>query len=421
MSTNTGPAPPQSSTDPPPPTKLRWLSPAVLGFGLASLLSDMGHEAATAALPSLLVLIGAAPLALGLIEGIADGVVCFAKIYGGSLANRLSLRKPITVGGYAITGLTIGLFAIATTWLHVLLARCLGWLARGIRSPARSAMLADAVPKQALGRAIGFHRSMDTLGAIAGPALATLLLPVLPLRQVFLWAMVPGVLAAVAFAVLVRPQVSTPREPPPPLLRGLAALPSSFRRFLFAVLLFGAGDFARTLLILRATQLLMPTQGPVRAAATAMSLFVLHNVVAAICAYPVGRLADSVSPRALLAVGYALGIVTALLAAFATPSLPLLVGLFVVAGLVIGIEETIEGVLCAKLVDKNLRGSAYGALAATNGIGDMISSSLVGVLWTAANPTVAFGFAAVACALGTLALLIVVRPEASDSGESSPA
>jgi MFS family permease len=388
----------------------------VLGFGLASLLSDMGHEAGTAALPSLLTALGAAPLALGLIEGIADGVVCFAKLYGGALANRLSLRKPLAVGGYAVTGLSIGLFALATSWLHILLARCVGWLARGIRSPARSAMLADAVPRQALGRAIGFHRAMDTLGAIAGPALATLLLPILPLRQVFVCAMVPGVLAAVAFMVLVRPQHASLREPPPPLVRGLVALPSSFRRFLVAVLLFGAGDFARTLLILRATQLLTPARGAVTATAIGMSLFVLHNLVAAACAYPIGRLADSVSPRRLLAVGYALGAVTALGAALATPSLPGLAALFIVAGLVIGIEETIESVLCARLAPQHLRGTAYGALAATNGVGDLVSSSLVGLLWTALGPATGFGLAAVACALGTL-LLVAVREDADHAPE----
>lgn len=396
---------------PPSPPRLRWLTGAVLGFGLASLLSDMGHEAGTAALPSLLTSLGAAPLALGLIEGIADGVVCFAKLYGGSLANHLRLRKPIAVGGYAVTGLSIGLFALATSWLHILAARCVGWLARGIRSPARSAMLADAVPRQALGRAIGFHRAMDTLGAIAGPALATLLLPILPLRQVFVCAMVPGVLAALAFLVLVRPQQASLREPPPPLLRGLVALPSPFRRFLVAVLLFGTGDFARTLLILRATQLLAPTRGTVDAAALGMALFVLHNVVAAACAYPIGRLADSVSPRRLLAVGYGLGVLTALGAALATPSLPRLAALFIVAGLVIGIEETIESVLCARLAPQQLRGTAYGALAATNGVGDLVSSSLVGLLWTALGPGIGFGIAALACALGTL-LLVAVRDDA---------
>lgn len=389
----------------------RWLSKTVLGFGVASLLSDAGHEAGTAALPALLVTMGTAPAALGLIEGIADGVVCFAKIFGGSLANRPTLRKPLAVLGYAMTGLSIGLFAISTSWLHILATRILGWMFRGLRSPSRSAMLADAVPKETLGRAIGFHRMMDTVGAIIGPLLAALLLSRVTLRSVFWIAMIPGVLAAVAFAVLIPGQVSTSRQPPPSLLTAARTLPSPFRRFLIAVASFGIGDFARTLLVLRASEQLSLHSTPASGAATAILLFSLHHAVAAACAFPVGYLADRMSPRKLLAVGYVLGVVTALLAALAQPVLWFHVLLFVVAGMVIGIEETLEGVLCAKLVPSTLRGSAYGLLAATNGIGDMIASATVGLVWSSFGPTLAFSLAASACAIGTLLLLVLVPEE----------
>lgn len=389
----------------------RWLSKTVLGFGVASLLSDAGHEAGTAALPALLVTMGTAPAALGVIEGVADGVVCFAKIFGGSLANRPTLRKPLAVLGYAMTGLSIGLFALSTSWLHILATRILGWMFRGLRSPSRSAMLADAVPKETLGRAIGFHRMMDTVGAIIGPLLAALLLSRVTLRSVFWIAMIPGVLAAVAFAVLIPGQVSTSREPPPSLLTAARTLPSSFRRFLIAVASFGIGDFARTLLVLRASEQLSMHSTPASGAATAILLFSLHHAVAAACAFPVGYLADRMSPRKLLAVGYVLGVVTALLAALAQPVLWFHVLLFVVAGMVIGIEETLEGVLCAKLVPPTLRGSAYGLLAATNGIGDMIASATVGLVWSLFGPTLAFALAASACAIGTLLLLVLVPEE----------
>ncbi len=398
------------------PETTRWLSKAVLGFGLASLLSDAGHEAGTAALPALLATMAAAPATLGIIEGIADGVVCFAKLFGGSLANRPTMRKPVAVLGYAVTGLSIGLFALASSWLHILGIRITGWLFRGLRSPSRSAMLADAVPRQALGRAIGFHRTMDTIGAIAGPLLAVVLLSRVPLRQVFWVSMIPGVLAAVAFVLLIPGQTTTSREPPPALLTGIRDLPRPFRRFLIAVLSFGVGDFARTLLVLRATELLGRSDQPGRGVAIAMLLLALHHGVAAVCALPAGYLADRISSRWVLAVGYALGVVTALLAAFAQPSVTFLAVLFAVAGMVIGIEETIEGVLCAKLVPSKLRGSAYGLLAATNGIGDMIASSVVGVIWAAYGATLAFELAAAACAIGTVLLLVVVPDENPQTG-----
>lgn len=393
-----------------PPT--RWFGKVVLGFGLASLLSDAGHEAGSAALPTLLATMAAAPATLGLIEGLADGAVCLAKLFGGSLANRPAWRKPIAVTGYLVTGLSVCLYGLSHHWLHVLSARILGWLFRGLRSPSRSAMLVDAVPKTALGRAVGFHRAMDTVGAIVGPLLASALLLRMPLRHVFYCATVPGVLAALAFLLLVPGQKSPDRASPPSFVRSLAGLPVPFRRFLWAVLAFGCGDFARTLLILRATQLLSPLDVPGGAATVAILLFSAHHAVAAVCALAVGYWVDArpAAARVLLAVGYGLGVVTALVAAVGHPSVYWLVVLFVAAGMVTGIEETLESVLCARLVPQSLRGTAFGALSATNGLGDLVASCVVGLLWAYVGPQVAFGSAAVACALGTVLLVAVLGP-----------
>jgi MFS family permease len=297
-----------------------WLNRSVLGFGVASFLSDAGHEAATAALPALLAVLGAPPAALGLIEGVADGASSAAKMAGGWLADRPSWRKPIAVAGYLVTGVTTGAYALVTAWPALLAARSMGWMARGARGPARDAMLADAVPPDARGRAFGFHRAMDTLGAVVGPALATALVATVSLPHVFGRAMVPGVLAGVAFLALVRKDGSRAPDRPLRLGQSLSALPLRFRRFLVAVLLFGVGDFARTLLILRAAMLLGPTMGAARATTVAMSLYVLHNIVYAGASFPIGWLADKVDPKRLLVLGYAVGTLTAVLAAVVTPS-----------------------------------------------------------------------------------------------------
>ena len=384
-------------------TDQSWLSRSVLGFGLASLLSDAGHEAATATLPAFLVTLGAAPAALGLIEGLADGLASFSKLFGGWLADEPRRRKPIAVAGYLTTGLSTGALALATSWLHVLGARSVGWLARGLRGPARDAMLADSVPREALGRAFGFHRAMDTAGAIAGPALAALLASTLRPRSIFWWALVPGVLAAGAFAVLVRPHDGK-RIDPQPFWRSVGALSPRYRRFLAAVFLFGAGDFARTLLILRASELLRPGLGVVMATELSMLLYVGHNVLYAVASYPVGWMADRVSPERLLVAGYLLGTLTAVLAALATPSVGMLVALFAVAGLTLAFEDTLEGTITAHQVPLGIRGTGYGTLAAANGVGDLVSSALVGVLWSLAGPGVAFGAAAALCLAGTVVL-----------------
>jgi len=391
-------------------TKRKWLTRTVAGVAIASFLSDAGHEAATTALPTALAALGAAPAVLGVIEGVADGLSSFAKLYGGQLANRPHLRKPLAVIGYFVTGLTIALYGLATGWWHVLAARSVGWMARGIRGPARDTLLTEAVPAEVRGRAFGLHRAMDTAGAVVGPLLAMVLVARVTLPAVFWWAAVPGMLAALAFGALVHADGQPVPQRPPPFADSLRAMPAAYRRLLVAVFLFGCGDFARTLLILRAIQLLAPEHGAVAAAATAALLYAGHNVVHALASYPVGHLADSISPRKLLVVGYALGAATALLAAFATPSVPLLALLFAVAGLTLAFEDTLEALLVARLVPAPVRGTGFGVMAATNGVGDLISSAFVGLLWTMSGATTAFLAAAALCAAGTV-LLVPRAPE----------
>jgi MFS family permease len=381
-----------------------WLTRSVLGFGLASFLSDLGHEAATAALPALLLALGAAPAALGIIEGVSDGLASFAKLYGGWLADRPSWRKPIAVAGYLVTGLSTGAFGLAHAWPHVQAARGIGWLARGLRGPPRDAMLAEAVPAAKRGRAFGFHRAMDSAGAALGPAIAAVLITFVPVRVVFYLSVAPGVLSAAAFAALVRRDGSPSPADPRPLWTSVRALPARFRRFLASVFLFGLGDFARTLLILRATTLLTPTLGPAQASAAAMAMYVGHNVLYAAASFPVGWLADRVLPQRLLVLGYLLGGLTAILAATATASWGMLVALFATAGLTLAFEDTLEGTLTALEVPPALRGTGYGVLATTNGIGDLVSSALVGVLWSAVGAETAFGVAAAFCFAGALLL-----------------
>ena len=398
-----------------PPAGRSWLTRPVFGFGIASFLSDAGHEAATWLLPALLAGMGSsAPAALGVIEGVSDGLSSFAKLAGGWWADRPRVRKPLVMAGYFITGISVGFFGLATSWIHVAAARCAGWFAKGLRGPARDAMLADAVPRESLGKAFGFHRALDTAGAVAGPLLAVALLSLVPLRSVFLLAVIPGVLAAVAIGTLVRTQSPAAGHGARPFAASLRSLPPAYRRFLAAVFLFGIGDFARSLLILRATELLAPGRGAVGAAGLAVALYAGHNLRYAAASYPVGHLADRIRPQRLLAFGYGIGTATALVAAFATPSLAVLGLLFALAGLTLAFEDTLEGAITASLVDPSIRGTAYGTLAAANGIGDLISSSVVGLLWTLLGPAWAFGAAAAFCLAGTL--FLVAGPPAGDGG-----
>lgn len=387
--------------------KQSWLNRTVLGVGLTSLFSDWSHETATAVLPAFLAAIGAGPAWLGAIEGIADGLSSFAKLASGHFTDRLKRRKPLAVFGYAFTAVATASFAFATHAYQVLFGRAAAWLGRGVRSPAKKALLAADVPAGAYGRAFGLERLMDTVGAIVGPLTALWLLEATghSYRRVFLWTLLPGFIAVACFWLLVRERPSEAR-PQRSFLIGLKALPTSFRRLLVGVGIFGAGDFSHSLLILYATRMLMPVHGMARAASLAVGLYTLHNVFYAGSAYASGWLSDHVpSRRVVLATGYALAAITAVLLCTGTHSLWLLSVIFVLAGLYVGTEEALEDSLAAELVSKEQHGMAFGTLAAVNAVGDFASSLLVGFLWSAFNVQTAFAASALLFVAGAILIL----------------
>ena len=388
-----------------------WLNRTVLGVGLTRLFSDWSHETATSVLPTFLALIGAGPAWLGIIEGIADGLSSFSKLAGGHYTDRLKRRKPLAVVGYAVTALATASFAFATHAYQVLLGRTVAWLGRGVRSPARKALLAADVPASAYGRAFGFERLMDTVGAIVGPLTALWLLKITNhnYREVFLWTLLPGLIAVASFWFLVRERPSESRKQQS-FLVGLRALPGTFRQFLLGVGVFGSGDFSHTLLILYATRMLSPGHGAAKAATLAIGLYTLHNVFYAGSAYLSGWISDHVSNRkVVLASGYALAGITAILLTTSASPLWLLAIIFVLAGLYIGTEEALEDSVAAELIPKQQHGMAFGTLAAVNAVGDALSSIVVGFLWSAVSVRAAFSFSAVLFFLGAFIILRLRR------------
>ncbi len=384
-------------------TQVRWLNGTVLGIGLASLFSDWSHEIATTILPAFLASIGAGAAWLGLIEGVSDGLSSFAKMASGYFTDRLKKRKPIAVSGYVLTTLATAAIGIASTAWQVLFARSLAWFGRGARTPVRKALLAASVNRKSYGRAFGFERMMDTLGAIAGPMSALLLLRVTHSHfpSVFTWTLIPGFLAAAIIAILVqeRQRVEVPHIS---FGKSLRLLPPRFRRYLIAVGVFGFGDFAHTLLILLATQTLSPALGKARAAAVAAGLYILHNALYASFSFISGWLADHLDKRNLLAAGYLIAAVMAVVVMWIPLTTPTFAAVFVLGGIYVAVEETLEDSLCAELVGEDQHGMAFGTLATVNGIGDFASSLIVGLLWSNYGINVAFGYSAILFVAGAI-------------------
>src|SRR5579883_2238130 len=251
-----------------------WLNRTVAGAGLTSALGDFCYETTTVILPGFLAVLGVPAAALGIIEGIADAVASFTKMIAGYIADKFGHRKLLVLVGYGLTPLGQAMIALAVGWPLILLGRIVSWFGKGLRGPLRDAIVIQSISPHIRGRAFGFHRALDTIGAVAGPLLGVALLgwaqhlhwetPEDPFRLVFWLTLIPGGLAVLAFLILVR----DPEQSPNPELKffsTLRSLPTRFKRYLAAVGIFGTGDFSHSLLILAATQMLTPSMGVIEA------------------------------------------------------------------------------------------------------------------------------------------------------------
>jgi MFS family permease len=388
--------------------KPRWLTRSLVAISAASLFSDMSHELVTALLPSLLVSLGAGSAALGLIEGLSDALSSFAKLWGGWLADHTRRRVAFTVAGYGITGTTVPLIGLAASVGTVFALRALGWFARGFRTPIRETLLVESVPGSRVNRAFGFHRTADTVGAFLGPLAALVLVAAgMHVRTTMLLALIPGVLAPLAAAFVVEHRHDHFAQS---LGESIAALPRAFRRFVGAVGIFGIGNFSHTLLILVAVQALTPSMGPRLAGTVAVALYMLHNLFYAAGAYPAALLSERVGAKALLVWSYLLFSGMCVLLASHHWTLATLIIIFILAGGYISVMDPMEGVVANEYLPSHVRGSGFGILATVNGIGDLVSSATVGLLWARFGPSVAFMYAALTCAAGAALLARLPRP-----------
>ncbi|HHT9120740.1 MAG TPA: MFS transporter [Candidatus Hypogeohydataceae bacterium YC41] len=374
-------------------------------MGLTSLFSDMGHEMNTALLPMFLTSIGGTAATLGLIEGISDALSSLIKLWMGYYSDKIGKRKPIAVAGYVVTALK-GLLAFTTNWYQVLVIRAVAWMGRGARGPVRDALMVDLLEPAYYGRAFGFHTAMDTIGAIIGPAIAFALVGILSYRQLFLISFIPGFLSVACFVFLVEERRKK-HDKNANFWKNINDLPSNFKLFVLSAGIFGLGNFAHTLLILRAVDILTPEYGKVVANSTAIGLYTLHNVLYAGFAFPAGILSERFGKRTLLSIGYVLFALMCLGFILEPPKLWAMVILFSMAGVYIALVDSMERALAGDLLPAHLRGTGYGVLSMVNGVGDFVSSFIVGLLWAQVSPSIGFIYAGSLTLLGGVVLFMV--------------
>lgn len=375
-------------------------------LGLISLVNDSASELVYPLVPLYLSsVLMAGPRVLGLIEGVAEALASLLKLWAGVMADRSGRSKPWVVAGYGLAGLARPALALVTGWPLLLALRLADRIAKAVRAAPRDALLAAHIGAGQRGLAFGLHRAMDNAGAVIGPVLAWALLAAgLPLQQVFLWAIVPG-LACLALTLALR-DAPPPAAAPLAFTWTLAGLPAPLRRYLVVVALFTLGNSSNMFLLLRARELGV-------AEAHVPLLWAAVSGVAALFAVPAGALSDRVGRVRLLVAGYlAYAAFYVGMGWFAAPGWTLF-ALFGGYGLFMAATEGVERALLADLAPPGQRGTAFGWLNLTLGAVLLPASLLFGSLWESISARFAFGFSA-ACALAAALLLVLwVRPPES--------
>jgi MFS family permease len=381
------------------------LSANIIILAFVSFLTDTSSEMMLPLIPTfVIVFLAGSPLILGLIEGIAESTASLLKVASGFWSDSMRRRKDLVAAGYGVSSFSKLLFFFSVSWIDLTAWRFLERIGKGIRTPPRDAIIAESTTPETTGKAFGLHRAMDTAGAVLGPAMVILLLPLLGgetggnIRTIFLIATVPAIVAFLLVFRLREKRVMKTR-PPETFKASLSQIPRNLKLFVLAATTFEIGNFSVLFLVYRSTELV----GRVDAA---IALYLLFNVSYALLAFPAGALSDKVGKKQMIAFGYGVFIVTFAGFAFAQNMSHLII-LFMAFGLCMAALDGVQRAYVADQSPKDLRATAMGTYHTFTGIAKLPASLVAGFLWLF-SPAYAFLYGIVMAA-GGLTLLSKVE------------
>jgi MFS family permease len=362
-------------------------------------------------LPAFLISLGAGPEQLGLIEGLAESVASFAKLFSGYLTDRIDRRKPLVVAGYFVANAVKPLLAIVTSWVHILLIRFTDRLAKGVRGAPRDVMVAESVGKERLGSAYGLIQSMDSAGAIAGPLAALVLLSRFHIRTVFVAAALPGALAVLVAMLGIREtqrgvkdkeaeakgEVTGKDRTTQGAVTTQLSLPSAFYMVITAVTLFSLGNSSDMFLVLRA-------QNVGISVALAPLLGLVFNITYTLGSWPAGWFSDRVSRRWIAAAGYVIFAGVYFVFASAPSTSAIWIGM-AVYGIYYALTQPVLKALVVDTVSPDTRGRALGIYFFATSVATLAASLITGELWKRYGAPVPFYFSAAVAVVSALLLL----------------
>jgi len=379
------------------------LTANVIILSVVSLFTDVSSEMILPILPFFLTqVLFADALVVGLVEGLSESVVSFMKIFSGRLSDSAGKRKRFVAAGYGLSTAMKILFPFVRSWPEFLGMRVLERTGKGVRDAPRDALLTESTPPETRGKAFGFHRSMDTAGAIAGPLITLALLGTIAAslamadayRLILLLAAIPASIS-VLIILLVREPSRTPavRQPLRVTFRGI---PRSLLSFLAIASLFSLADFSYAFLLLRAGLLFGTTE--------AILLYVLFNIVYAAHAFPAGILSDRVGRKPVVLIGYIAFVTMSTLLVFSGALVALVVA-FILYGLSYGMAEGTQRALVADFAPADIKATVLGAYHTCVGVVKLASGLTAGLLFTI-DPRATFAFGAIAATIATIGLFL---------------
>jgi MFS family permease len=382
-------------------------------LGMTSFFNDWSSEMIFPLLPAFMAdVLGIPKTLIGLIDGIAESAASILKVFSGYISDRLGKRKALAVAGYGFSTVVKPFLALATGWFLVLFVRVADRIGKGIRTAPRDALIAASSHKENRGRSFGFHRAMDTFGALVGTVCAYFLLKYLPVvngtgayRTIFVLTAIPAFIGVLFLIFGTKDKKDVLPGNKPKL--SWRALPKQLKILIIATFIFGIGNYTFTFFLLRVHDMGIPD-------AVVPLVYLVYNVTYFLGSYPSGVISDKVGKKRMLAVGFSLYILTALLFAFLNAPIWawLIMGVY---GLHMAVTDATARASVSDLADPEIRGTALGVYHTSVGVSQLPAGLLAGFLWDKTSPQTVFLVAAIISALA-LAIL-VCTPEKKRSAK----
>jgi MFS family permease len=371
--------------------------------GLVSFFMDISSEMIYPLVPLFLAnTLGVNKSVIGLIEGIAESTASLLRVFSGWFSDRIGNRKWLMAAGYGISTLSRPVIALAAGWHQVMGSRFIDRFGKGVRTAPRDAIIAESAGKAYLARAFSFHRSLDTMGAVAGPALAFFLLGIFSndYRKVFWLSMIPGVIAVllIIFFITEKKKAAAAHAEKPKLT--LKQFDWRFKAFVFIAAVFAIGNSSDVFLILRAQQSgIQTTMIPV--------VYLLFNLIYSLSSIPAGIAADKFGKKRVILTGFILFAILYYGFAVAPDARSIWV-LFGFYGLFMGLTEGIQKAFLATIIPSDFKATAFGVYNTVAGLAMLPASLIGGWLWDKVSPSATFYFGAATAALAAVLFVVFI-------------